>query len=139
MVNGQRPSAMTAKGSAGAASVQPAGRENNSPFSSCKWTRSSPSSGGARRTRSRGRTAGGTGALPAHVGTDHPDGTLLTACSNAHAERFVLTVRTEVTDRMLLFGQRHLRTVLAEYQTHYFTDREPECPCRSPGPVSWAS
>jgi putative transposase len=31
----------------------------------------------------------------------------------------VLTVRTEVTDRMLIFGQRHLRTVLAEYQTHY--------------------
>jgi hypothetical protein len=28
-------------------------------------------------------------------------------------ERFVLTVRTEVTDRMLIFGQRHLRSVLA--------------------------
>ena len=41
-VNGQRPSAMTAKGSAGATSVQLAGRENNSPLSSCKWTRSSP-------------------------------------------------------------------------------------------------
>jgi hypothetical protein len=39
--------------------------------------------------------------------------------ANAHAERFVLTVRTEVTDRMLIFGQRHLRTVLAEYETHY--------------------
>ena len=36
MVNGQRPSAMTAKGSAGATSVQPAGSENNSPFSSCR-------------------------------------------------------------------------------------------------------
>ena len=39
--------------------------------------------------------------------------------TNAHAERFVLTVRTEVTDRMLIFGQPHLRTVLAEYETHY--------------------
>jgi hypothetical protein len=29
-------------------------------------------------------------------------------------ESFVLTVRTEVTDRMLIFGERHLRTVLAE-------------------------
>jgi putative transposase len=38
---------------------------------------------------------------------------------NAYAERFVLTVRTEVTDRMLIFGERHLRTVLAEYETHY--------------------
>jgi transposase InsO family protein len=39
--------------------------------------------------------------------------------ANAYAERFVLTVRTEVTDRMLIFGERHLRTVLAEYETHY--------------------
>ncbi len=39
--------------------------------------------------------------------------------ANAYAERFVLTVRTEVTDRMLIFGQRHLRTVLAEYEAHY--------------------
>jgi hypothetical protein len=30
----------------------------------------------------------------------------------------VLTVRTEVTDRMLIFGRRHLRSVLAEYEAH---------------------
>jgi transposase InsO family protein len=39
--------------------------------------------------------------------------------ANAYAERFVLTARTEVTDRMLIFGERHLRTVLADYQAHY--------------------
>ena len=39
--------------------------------------------------------------------------------ANAYAERFVLTARTELTDRMLIFGERHLRTVLAEYDTHY--------------------
>jgi putative transposase len=39
--------------------------------------------------------------------------------ANAHAERFVLTARTEVTDRMLIFGERHLRLILAEYETHY--------------------
>jgi putative transposase len=39
--------------------------------------------------------------------------------ANAYAERFVLTARTEVTDRMLIFGQRHLRTILAEYEAHY--------------------
>jgi hypothetical protein len=31
----------------------------------------------------------------------------------------VLTARTEITDRMLIFGQRHLRTILAQYETHY--------------------
>ena len=39
--------------------------------------------------------------------------------SNSYAERFVLTTRTEVTDRMLIFGQRHLRTTLAQYAAHY--------------------
>jgi hypothetical protein len=39
--------------------------------------------------------------------------------ANAYAERFVLTARTEVTDRMLIFGERHLRAVMAEYETHY--------------------
>jgi hypothetical protein len=31
----------------------------------------------------------------------------------------VLTARTEVTDRMLIFGERHLRMILAEYEAHY--------------------
>ena len=39
--------------------------------------------------------------------------------ANAYAERFVLTARTEVTDRMLIFGERHLRLVLANYEAHY--------------------
>ncbi len=39
--------------------------------------------------------------------------------ANAYAERFVLTARTEVTDRMLIFGERHLRAVLTEYEAHY--------------------
>jgi putative transposase len=39
--------------------------------------------------------------------------------ANAYAERFVLTARTEVIDRMLIFGQRHLRTILAQYEAHY--------------------
>ena len=39
--------------------------------------------------------------------------------SSAYAERWVRTARAEVTDRMLIFGQRQLRTILAQYVTHH--------------------
>ena len=39
--------------------------------------------------------------------------------ANCFAERFVLTARTELTDRILIFGEQHLRTVLARYGAHY--------------------
>ena len=39
--------------------------------------------------------------------------------ANAYAERWVRTLRCELTDRMLIFGQRHLRHVLTEYVKHY--------------------
>jgi putative transposase len=39
--------------------------------------------------------------------------------ANAYAERFVLTARTEVTDRMLIFGGQHLRRILTRYEGHY--------------------
>ncbi|MGC9671355.1 integrase core domain-containing protein [Planosporangium sp. 12N6] len=38
--------------------------------------------------------------------------------ANAYAERFVLTARSEVTDRMLIVGERHLRRTLGEYARH---------------------
>ncbi len=44
-----------------------------------------------------------------------------TALSNCYAERLVLTVRTELTDRMLIFREHHLRNVLAAYAAHYNT------------------
>jgi len=43
--------------------------------------------------------------------------------ANCFAERFVLTVRTELTDQMLIFSERHLRRVLARYAAHYNTQR----------------
>ncbi|WP_319464020.1 integrase core domain-containing protein [Micromonospora sp. RTP1Z1] len=39
--------------------------------------------------------------------------------ANADAERFVLAARTDVTDRMLILGERHLHRTLGEYARHY--------------------
>jgi transposase InsO family protein len=39
--------------------------------------------------------------------------------ANCFAERFVLTARTELTDRMLIINERHLQKVLSEYLQHY--------------------
>ncbi|WP_238598258.1 integrase core domain-containing protein [Saccharothrix sp. ALI-22-I] len=39
--------------------------------------------------------------------------------ANYYAERFVGTVRREVTDRLLILNERHLKTVLRRYVAHY--------------------
>jgi transposase InsO family protein len=43
--------------------------------------------------------------------------------ANAHAERFVRTVRTECLDWTLVLGRRHLEAVLREYVLHYNEQR----------------
>ncbi|ADI04340.1 integrase catalytic region [Streptomyces bingchenggensis BCW-1] len=43
--------------------------------------------------------------------------------SNPFAERWIRTARTECTDRLLITGERHLRTVLNQYAEHYNTGR----------------
>jgi putative transposase len=42
---------------------------------------------------------------------------------NAIMERWVGTVRRELLDRILIINARHLRKVLAEYETHFNTHR----------------
>jgi putative transposase len=56
--------------------------------------------------------------------------------ANCYAERFVLTARAELTDRMLIVSQRHLDTVLVEYVRHY-NGRRPHrsCELRPPRPT----
>ena len=50
----------------------------------------------------------------------------LPACSpnlNAHAERWVRSVKEEALSRLILFGEDALRKVLNEYGTHYHQER----------------
>ena len=66
---------------------------------------------------------------------------------NAHAERFVLSIKSECLNRMIPLGERHLRSAITEFIRHYHGERphqgldsnliEPdETAGRSEGPIA---
>jgi putative transposase len=42
---------------------------------------------------------------------------------NAHAERFVRSIKESCLDRLILFGEESLRTAVSQFVTHYHTER----------------
>ena len=43
--------------------------------------------------------------------------------ANAYAERFVRSIKEECLDRLIPFGERHLRRAVTEYVEHYHRER----------------
>jgi hypothetical protein len=66
-----------------------------------------------------GRFTGASGAVLSGAGIEVVKIPPRSPRANAHAERWVRTVRAEVTDRMLVAGPRHLRAVLGEDVARY--------------------
>ena len=42
---------------------------------------------------------------------------------NPHAERFVLSIKSECLDRLILFSEKQLRNAVLQYLVHYHTER----------------
>ena len=45
---------------------------------------------------------------------------------NAFAERFVLSIKSECLNRLIIVGEKHLRWVIGQYMEHYHVERPPQ-------------
>lgn len=62
------------------------------------------------------RTLSDSGVEPLRLPTRSPN-------LNAHAERFVLSIKSECLGRMVPLGERHLRNAIQQYMEHYHGER----------------
>jgi Integrase core domain len=111
-----RPKPATTEDNPNAANSSRCGTTPSPTFRGRMWRR--PSSAASSTNTSGLRRSPGQGRWP-NFGTPQVKIPPRSPRANAYAERFVLTARTEVTDRMLILGKHHLRTVLAQYEAHY--------------------
>jgi transposase InsO family protein len=64
---------------------------------------------------------------------------------NPYAERYCLSIKSECLDKMILFGEKHVRYVIEQYNQHYLKERphrvlgrriiEPETPMPTEGEI----
>ena len=57
------------------------------------------------------------------IGTQRLHAVHLCTHVNAHAERFVRTIKESCLERLVLFGERSLRTAVHEFTQHYLRER----------------
>ncbi len=65
----------------------------------------------------------GSGELLGNVVAQHAHPVHSTAQSNALAERFLRSIKTECLDKMIFVGERSLRRALTEFRAHYQRER----------------
>ena len=63
------------------------------------------------------------GVSPGRFVADRQDRAHLTVRSNPHAERFVLSIKSECIDRLILFNERQLRRACTQFAAHYHRER----------------
>ena len=78
---------------------------------------------GTSPDRSPDRTADGRDESHGRVAADPLHPMQSTAFSNAYAERFVLSVKSECLDRIVPLGEGHVRRAIGEYLVHYHSER----------------